>query len=349
MSPATGVLVYLSGLSKKLGIVTHQAEDEISALNMALGASYAGARAMVTTSGGGFSLMSEALSLAGMTETPIVLHVAQRPGPATGLPTRTEQGDLELVLYAGHGFFPRIILAAGTIEAGIELTHKAFNLADKYQVPVFILTDQYYVDSFYDLKRMNLDKLVNEYHFVRTEEDYKRYTFTDNGISPRGIPGFGKGLVTVDSDEHDETGRITEDHEIRDKMVDKRKKKLTQIKNDIIPPVFIGEDNYEVLIIGWGSTYNIIAEALRNLKEYRVAFLHFGQVFPLHPIINQYLNKAKFTIVIENNVEGQFCNLIQREICYKIDYKVLKHDGLPFAVEEIESEIKDILKKEEML
>lgn len=349
MSPSTGVLTYLSRVSHKFGIVVDQAEDEISALNMALGASYAGARAMVTTSGGGFALMNEALSLAGMTETPVVIHVAQRPGPATGLPTRTEQGDLEYVLYAGHGYFPRIILAAGTIEEGIELTHNAFNLADKYQVPVFILSDQYYVDSFYDLEKMSFDNLKNENHIIETDENYKRYKLTENGISPRGVPGFGKGFVAVDSDEHDEMGRITEDHDMRNKMVDKRKEKLKQIKKEILLPIFIGEEDYECLIIGWGSTFNIISEALENLKKKKVAFLHFKQVYPLHSIIEEYFAKAKFTVVIENNVTGQFSNLIQREICQKVDYRILKYDGLPFAVEEIETEIITILKKEGIL
>ena len=196
---------------------------------------------------------------------------------------------------------------------------------------------------------MNLDNLKNEYHIIKTEEDYERYKLTENGISPRGIPGFGKGFVAVDSDEHDEMGRITEDHEIRNKAVSKRKEKLNQIKKEIIPPVFIGEEDYEGLIVGWGSTYNIIFEALENLKENKLSFLHFRQVYPLHPLIKQYLAKAKFTIVIENNVTGQFSNLIQREFCKKVDYRVLKYDGLPFAVEEIETEIRDILKKEEIL
>jgi 2-oxoglutarate ferredoxin oxidoreductase subunit alpha len=343
MSPSTGVLTYLSKMSKEFEIVVDQAEDEISAINMALGASYAGARAMVTTSGGGFALMNEALSLSGMTETPVVIHIAQRPGPATGLPTRTEQGDLQHVLYSGHGDFPRIILAPGTIEEGIELTHHAFNLADKYQVPVFILTDQYFVDSFYDLNKYNLSELKNEYHFIETGENYRRYEITENGISPRGVPGYGKGLVTADSDEHDENGRITEDHDMRIKMVRKRLNKLDTIQKDIISPEFYGEKDYKGLIIGWGSTCNIISEALEYLKGEQLAFLHFKQIYPLNPIIKKYLAAAEFSIVVENNVTGQFSNLIQQETCTKIDYRVLKYNGLPFAVEEVVTEIKEIL------
>ncbi len=345
MSPSTGVLTYLSKMSKQFEIVVDQAEDEISAINMALGASYAGARAMVTTSGGGFALMNEALSLAGMTETPVVIHLAQRPGPATGLPTRTEQGDLQHVLYSGHGDFPRIILAPGTVEEGIELSHQAFNLADKFQVPVFILTDQYYVDTFYDVTKVNFTNLRNEYHIIETSEDYQRYKLTEDGISPRGIPGFGQGYVKVDSDEHDEMGKITEDHDIRIKMVKKRLSKLEKLKEDIIPPVFLGERDYKGLIIGWGSTFNIIAEALEYLSEEKLAFLHFKQIYPLHPSISRYISDAEFSIVIENNVTGQFSNLIQQEICKKIDYRILKYDGLPFAVEEVETEIRKILER----
>jgi len=222
MSPSTGVLIFLAEHAKDFGIIAEQAEDEIAAMNMAIGAWYAGARAMVTTSGGGFALMTEGLSLAGMLESPIVIHLAQRPGPATGLPTRTEQADLELALYAGHGEFSRIILAPGKVEDGFYLTQKAFNLAEKYQVPIFILTDQYFVDSYYNTACLDLSDIDIEKHIVKTDVNYKRYKLTANGISPRGIPGLGQGLVVVDSDEHDETGHITEDLDLRTRMVNKR-------------------------------------------------------------------------------------------------------------------------------
>ena len=185
MSPSTGVLVFLSQRSNEFDIIAEQAEDEISAINMAIGAFYAGARSMVTTSGGGFALMEEGVSLAGILETPIVIHLAQRPGPATGLPTRTQQGDLELALYSGHGEFPRIIFAPGSIEDAFYLTQKAFNLADKYQIPVFILTDQYLMDSYYNTRCFDVSQLNIEKHIVKTTTDYKRYKLTDDGISPR--------------------------------------------------------------------------------------------------------------------------------------------------------------------
>lgn len=184
MSPSTGLLVFLARHAKDFGIIAEQAEDEIAAINMAIGAWYAGARAMVTTSGGGFALMTEGLSLAGMLESPCVIHLAQRPGPATGLPTRTEQADLELALYAGHGEFPRIVLTPGKIEDAFYLTQKAFNLADKYQVPVFILTDQYFVDSYYNTDSLDLSDINIEKHITKTDVNYKRYMLTEDGISP---------------------------------------------------------------------------------------------------------------------------------------------------------------------
>jgi len=200
MSPSTGVWIFLTQHSKEFDIITDQSEDEISAINMAIGAWYAGARGMVATSGGGFALMVEGLSLASMIETPVVIHLGQRPGPATGLPTRTEQADLEFVLHAGHGEFPRIILTPGTMEDAFNLSQRAFDLADKYQVPVFILTDQYFLDSYYNLPSLNLSDIRNQSHVVKTNKEYKRYQLTENGISPRGIPGYGEGLVSVDSD-----------------------------------------------------------------------------------------------------------------------------------------------------
>ncbi|HSQ35053.1 MAG TPA: 2-oxoacid:acceptor oxidoreductase subunit alpha, partial [Candidatus Binatia bacterium] len=242
MSPSTGVLVEMASYAKKFPIIVEQVEDEIGVVNMALGAWYAGARALVTTSGGGFALRCEGISLCGMIESPLVLHLAQRPGPATGLPTRSEQGDLDLVLHAGHGDFPRIILAPGTLAEGFALTQKAFNLSAKYQVPVFILTDQFFIDSRSNTPVFQTGELRVEKHVVKTAMDYKRFSLTENGISPRGIPGYGSGNVCVDSDEHDEAGHITEDLDLRVRMVDKRLKKFAAIRQDIIAPKLVGSD-----------------------------------------------------------------------------------------------------------
>jgi len=337
MSPSTGVLNNLAKYSKDFDILVEQVEDELAAMNMALGAWYGGARAIVTTSGGGFDLMSEGLSLSGMTETPIVIHLAQRPGPATGLPTRTEQADLNLALHAGHGEFPRIILAPGDAEEGFYLMQKAMNLADKYQVPVFLMTDQFLVDSNFLIDRLNVSKEKIKHYLVKTNKNYKRYKLTNSGISPRGIPGFGSGFVSVDSDEHYEDGHITEDHNIRNKMVEKRLRKLIPMKDEIEPNLY-GREKYKTLVISWGSTKGVVKEALENLNKKNVSFLHFNQVFPLHNKTLNYLKKAKKIIVVESNATGQFAKLLKSE--FGVDSKsILKYSGLPFSVEELMKEL----------
>jgi len=347
MSPSTAVAVLLAEHSKEFGMIVEQAEDEISAVNMAMGAWYAGARGLVSTSGGGFALMVEGLSLAGMIESPMVIHVGQRPGPATGLPTRTEQGELLFVLCAGHGEFPRIILAPGTIEDCFYLTQKAFDLADQYQVPVFILTDQYLLESHYNIPALDPRRTPFEKHFVEARRGYKRYQVTETGLSPRAIPGFGEGLVVIDSDEHDEEGHITEDLDLRAKMVNKRLQKLDLLKKDMIPPELVGPDHYQTLIIGWGSTYHAIREALARVGREDVALLHFKQVYPLHPNTVAYLQKAKKRVIVENNGTGQFSQLIRLQTGFDVDRKILKYNGLPFSVEELEEQMKSFLDEEE--
>ncbi len=347
MSPSTGVLTFLSGQQEKFGIIAEQAESEISAINMSLGAFYAGARAMVTTSGGGFALMSEGLSLAGILETPIVIHLAQRPGPATGLPTRSEQGDLLFALFAGHGEFPRIIFAPGKTEDIFKLSRKAFDLADKFQVPVIIMTDQYLLDSSFLVSSIDVSKLKNKKYIIKTGKNYKRYEVTKDGVSPRGVPGYGKGLVSVDSDEHDEEGHITEDLDFRTEIVDKRLKKMDLIKKEIEPPELIGNKKYKTLVIGWGSTYYGIKEALDRLDNRNMAFLHYKQLYPLHSDTRKYIEKANKTVVVENNATGQFAKLIKMETGIQVDKSILKYNGLPFGVEEIVRKLKGILKKED--
>jgi 2-oxoglutarate ferredoxin oxidoreductase subunit alpha len=343
MSPSTSVLAFLAKHAKIFDIIAEQAEDEIAAINMGLGAWYAGARAMVTTSGGGFALMTEGVSLAGMLESPMVIHLAQRPGPATGLPTRSEQADLELALYAGHGEFPRIIFAPGKIEDAFTLTQRAFNLADKYQVPVFILTDQYFIDSYYNTAAPDLTKLKIEKHVTQTKKDYRRYEFTKSGISPRGVPGFGDGLVVVDSDEHDTEGHITEDLDLRIRMVDKRLRKGELLKKDNIPPELTGAKNYKNLIVCWGSTHNIAEEAMQKLGRDDVALLHFKQVYPLPDQTAEYLQKAEKTIIVENNATSQFAKLIKLHTGIDIDKKILKYNGLSFFVEELAGKLEEAL------
>ena len=335
MSPSTPVLVFLAQHAKEFGVIAEQAEDEIAAINMAIGAWYAGGRALASSSGGGFALMIEGLSLAGMLESPVVVHLAQRPAPATGLPTRTEQADLELALYSGHGEFPRIIFAPGSIEDAFYLTQKAFNLADKFQVPVFVLTDQYLIDSYYNTPQLDLTAVMVEKYIVQTQKDYKRYELTESGISPRGIPGYGEGLVVLDSDEHDEHGHITEDLDLRTRMVDKRLRKLELIKEEIIPPQLWSQQDYKNLVVCWGSTYNIVKEALVKLGRKDVSLLHYKQPFPLHSETAGYLKRAERTVIVENNATSQFGKLIKLYTGVDIDKKILKYNGLPFSVEEV--------------
>jgi len=339
MTPASELQVFVARYGEEFDMIFEQSEDEIAAINMGLGASYAGARAMVATSGSGFALMEEGVGLAKINETPIVIYLGQRPGPAVGLPTRTSQEDLNLALY-GYGEFPKIIFAPGKLEDAFSLTQIAFNMADKYQVPVFILSDQYFGDIFYNIPSIDSEKIEVEDHIIRTDANYKRYEFTDNGISPRGIPGFGDGVVVVDPHEHDEMGHITEDKNIRTKMVEKRLKKLDSIKQDTIKPELVGSSEYKKLVVAWGSNYGNIVEALENLQDEELAFLYFKQVYPLDETTINYLKQADSTIIFENNVQSQFANLIKLITDFKIDKKVLKYDGRPFSVEEIKDSLK---------
>jgi len=340
MTPGTGVLLSLAQYSKSFGILVEQAEDEIAAINMAIGGWYAGARSMVTTSGGGFALMEEGVSLSGMIETPVVIHIAQRPGPATGLPTRTAQEDLNLALYSGHGEFPRAIYAPGNLEQALKLSRIAFETADEYQIPVFILTDQYFVDSYYNIEKTDLSEVRNENRITETREDYKRYILTENGISPRGIPGYGKGLVIVDSDEHDEYGHLTENLDIRIKMNDKRLSKLDLLRKNALEPEILGDDDYKNLIVCWGSNYETLKESLKNLKNTKTAMIHFPQLYPLNYDFKKYFEKAEKIISVENNAMGQFSNLLKLELEAEIHERILKYDGTPFSAEELTERIK---------
>jgi 2-oxoglutarate ferredoxin oxidoreductase subunit alpha len=350
MTPSTGIFNFVAGKALECGIVVEQAEDEIAAINMALGASFGGVRSMTASSGGGFALMVEGLSLAGMTETPVVVGLAQRPGPATGFPTRTEQGELLFALYAGHGEFPRVIFAPGTPEQAIYLTNKAFDLAEKYQIPALVLTDQYLADSGWSYETLNLEKLRNADYRLRGDsfrnlQSYKRHAFTANGISPLGIPGDGPQLVVTDSDEHDEEGHIIEDAETRRKMVEKRLlKKMPLIKAEMGPPsLHGGSDKPDVVLVGWGSTYGVMKEVLERLAPRNAAMLHFSEIYPF-PSSEKFdylalLRSAKRTICIEHNAMGKFASLMRSETGYVFDAHILRYDGRPFTVESLSGEI----------
>jgi 2-oxoglutarate ferredoxin oxidoreductase subunit alpha len=355
MTPATGIMNYIADKAKEYKIVVEQAEDEIAAINMALGASFAGARAMTGTSGGGFALMVEGLALAAITETPVVIALGQRPGPATGLPTKTEQGELQFAIYGAHGEFPRIVLAPGTPEQAFYLTNKAFDLAEKFQVPVIILTDQYLADSQWTFAGLDLDKLKYTDYRLRGDafqnlKEYKRYAFTENGVSPLGVPGDARHLVVADSDEHDEEGHIVEDAETRIKMVNKRLfKRLPLIRQEIEPPFLYGHNEPEIVLVGWGSTFGVIKEAVDALsKRNKAAMLHFSEIYPF-PSTTQFdylklLRSAHFTICIENNATSQFAGLMKTETGYTFTKNINRYDGRPFTVDGLLGEIYAIIR-----
>ena len=338
MSPATGVLIHLARQAGEHGVVVEQAEDEISAVNMALGAWYAGGRALVTTSGGGFDLMAEGLSLCGIIESPLVIHLAQRPGPGTGLPTRSEQGDLEIARYSGHGEFPRAILAPGSAEEAFACTAHAFHMADAAQSPVFVLTDQHLLDGVQDLAPLPLPEAPPESRIKATAADYQRYAPGPDGVSPRGIPGWGQGFVRVDSDEHDADGRITEDFTVRTTMVDKRLAKLRLLSEDLaLVPRLHGPAEFRRLIVGWGSTGPAVIEALERLRPEDTSYLHCVQLYPMSPALLAYLERAERIIVIEGNATGQFARLLRAECGCAIAAEWHKYNGLAFSADEVET------------
>ena len=350
MTPSTGILTFMANHAERHGLVVEQAEDEISAINMVLGASFAGVRSMTATSGGGFALMVEGLSLAGMTETPVVVVLAQRPGPATGFPTRTEQSDLLFGLFAGHGEIPRIAFAPGTPEQAFALVNKAFDLTEKYQVPVIIFTDQHYADSEWSLDNIDLGQFEVRDYRVRGDafkalSSYRRHAFTDDGVSPLAVPGDAPHLVVTDSDEHDEEGHIVEDAETRRRMVDKRYfKKMPNIRREMEPPLVYGSDKPDILLVGWGSNYGVLKESVDVLgADQQVAMMHFTELYPLPEEgrrgFMDTIRGAKKAICVENNASGRFAQLLRMETGYEFERSIRKYDGRPFTLEGLLEEI----------
>ncbi len=339
MTPASSIMEYMAAKSKDLDLVMVHVEDEIAAINMAIGAGYAGVRAMTATSGSGFCLMVEGIGLAGITETPLVVIDAQRPGPAVGLPTRTEQGDLQFVLHAHHGDFPRAVLAPASVEDAFWVTVKAFNWAEKYQLPVIILTDHHLASSYatvdpFDLSEVTIDRGLL---FSEKEEDpaeYMRHRVTKSGISPRAFPGLGRALVVTDCDEHDEEGHLTEDAGERTSQVQKRLRKLFSLKQEIGTPRWFGPQKAETTLIGWGSTYGAIREAVDILRkeDANVNMLHLSELWPFPTeAVADVLGTAHNSYVIENNATGQLARLIKAETGRDVSGKILKFDGRPFT------------------
>jgi 2-oxoglutarate ferredoxin oxidoreductase subunit alpha len=342
MTPSSGILHYFAGKSKDMNVVFEHAEDEIAALNMAIGASYTGVRAMTATSGGGFSLMVEALSLAGMTETPVVIVLGQRPGPATGLPTRTEQGELSFAIHAGHGMFPRAVYAPSNAEESFYLTTEAFNLAEEYQIPVIILTDQYLSDSFETTEEFDLSQVTIKRGELVSEEEmkkigkykYLRHEINSSGISPRVFPGTPNALIVTDSDEHTEEGHITESADVRNRMVEKRLRKLEDLRKEISPPKMFGPEKAPTVFVSWGSTFGALKEAVEMLNSQgkNVRMIHFSEVwpFPANAFVKQ-LKEFKELIAVESNPTGQMANLITSETGIIVKKKILKFDGRPLT------------------
>ncbi|MGE4487402.1 MAG: 2-oxoacid:acceptor oxidoreductase subunit alpha [Synergistaceae bacterium] len=345
MSPGTGVFSYFAKNAKLLGSVVEQVEDEISAINMVVGAAYAGARSMTTTSGGGFVLMCEGLSLAGITETPVVVHLAQRPGPATGLATRTEQADLELALYAGHGEFPRALYAPVNVESAFRMAARAFNTAHKYQVQSIILTDQYLLDSGYDIKRPDPSSVPGPIHPIKTGKDYKRYAFPKKGeyVSPFGVPGYGEGFVSFDSHEHTEDAHITEDRSLRKAMVEKRLKKLEALTAEAVPPIVIGPEKYDTAVICWGSVFEPVKEAMEMLGCKDAALIACEQVYPLSEEFRKIISSPCRKIFVEGNATGQFSRVVRSLTGTGADETILKYNGFQFTVEELAGELDKLL------
>ncbi|MCW4002236.1 MAG: 2-oxoacid:acceptor oxidoreductase subunit alpha [Candidatus Bathyarchaeota archaeon] len=355
MTPATSLLHFLAPLDREYNMVVIQTENEIAAINMVAGASFAGVRTMTATSGGGFCLMSEGVGMIGMTETSPVILLVQRSGPSTGLPTYSAQGDLRFAIHASQGEFPRIVIAPGNVEECFYKTIEAFNIAEKFQIPAIIISDKYLAESDetaepFDQNRIGIDRghLITEDEYTGKEE-YKRHKFTTDGISPRAMPGTKGARVRTNADEHNESGYTTEDPVLSTKMADKRFKKLEtltkELKNYETTKLY-GPEDVEATILGWGSTKGPIREAIKLLGKEGVK-VNYLQIVYLTPFpvdnVQKILKSAKKTIVVENNKTSQLTSLIREHLLTTVDHKILKYDGRPFNPEALSQRIKEVL------
>jgi 2-oxoglutarate ferredoxin oxidoreductase subunit alpha len=357
MTPASSILGILAAWQYKNGMVVRHPEDEISVINSALGSSFVGARSAVGTSGGGFALMVEALSFAGVAEIPIVVFLSMRPGPATGMPTWTEQGDLLFAVNSGHGEFPKIVLAPGDVHEMASMTLKAFDLADIYQTPVILLSDKLLSESHQVILKKDIEKMFAEYIPDRgkikdniAEPIYLRYENSDDGVSPMLLPGKEGIYYQANSYEHIEDSHTTEDATPRKVQVEKRnRKQATYLKNHFSGPNFYGQEHPDILLVSWGSMKGVILEALRLLdsENIRVGFLHFNHIFPLsEELVSKHFSDigAKNLILIENNSQAQFGKLLREQTGINIKDKLLRYDGRPFYPEEIRDYVKQYKK-----
>jgi 2-oxoglutarate ferredoxin oxidoreductase subunit alpha len=340
MTPWSSVLNAVGQRAEAWGVVVEQAEDEIAAINLAIGASYAGVRAMTGSSGGGFSLMVEALGLAGCSETPLVIIEAQRPGPSTGLPTRTGQGDLSFLLTAGQGDFPRAVLAPGTPAQGFALMARAFNLADRYQLPVIVITDQYFGDTNVTHEAEDFPGAVRiERHLATGPADgpYERYALTADGVSPRRRPGFGP-VVVADSDEHTPDGHLTEDLTVRLQMHDKRLRKLQGLVQELGGITTAGPADAPLVLACWGSSLGPVQEAVDRLNAAQTParMVHLSDLWPFPAAaVRAALGKPQKLVMVEMNATGQANRLLRQETGVSAAHLVLKYDGAPLTPEYI--------------
>lgn len=360
MTPATSIIEFMTAQSKRFDLVTKQTEDEIAAILYAIGANQVGVRAMCATSGGGFSLMVEALGMAGMTETPLVVVDSQRPGPSTGMPTRTGQGDLLFVMHASQDEFPRIVIAPGGIEACYFETARAFNLAEKYQCPVLILTDGF---QAFSTRSVGVEELpFEEFKIERGKTltdaeldqlqpgEYKRYALTDDGISPRAIPGHPNAVYTATSDEHTEYGRI-EDEDAANRIAQhsKRMRKIETMKREMRMPEWYGPADAPFTLMGWGSTRYVIRQAVDelNARGIIVNALHFTDIYPLDEArLARELDRARYLIDVEGNYGAQLARVVRMYTGRAVDNKILKYDGRPFTSGEIVDAVVEMTKDE---
>ena len=356
MSPSTGVLHWMAANARDLGILVRQCEDEISVVNMVIGAAHVGSRAMCATSGGGFALMSEAIGSAGMMEIPIVVINVQRGGPSTGLPTKTEQGDLWQLLGASQGDFPKIIVSPTSIMDGFDTIPEIFNLVDKFQCPGMVLSDLTLSMGFttFDPDTINWQPEIDRGEVIsgsaQPDDEYLRYAITDSGISPRAIPGTPGHMHVVATDDHDEDGGLISDeftnpHKRRD-IMEKRQRKMEGIVELLPPPTFEGPEDAEVTLIGWGSTHDVIGEAAQMLTEAGIAtnHIHFKWLYPMdEDAINAVLAKSAYSIIVECNYTGQFARFLRSETGFKADSHIRKYDGEPFMPHHIVDGARELL------
>jgi 2-oxoglutarate ferredoxin oxidoreductase subunit alpha len=353
MTPASTILHYMIENEETFGLVVKQTEDEIAAINYAIGASFAGVRSMVGTSGGGFALMVEALGCAAISETPIVVALAQRIGPSTGMPTWTEQGDLRFALHASQGDFPRIVLAPGDVQECFFLAAKAHNLAEKYQVPVIIMSDKNLSESVFSTEKFDQSKVKIERGKIVSGPlpqlppmaRWNRYELTEDGVSQRVLPGTPNGVHVATSYEHDERGFSSESFHMRTKQVQKRARKIKAILKEMEPPKIYGPADAEVTLVGWGSMKLSVLDALPLLEQkgIKANFIHFNHIFPLdEDVVKKTLGVSKKLIMLENNSTAQFAGVLRQYTGIQMDFDILKYDGRPFFPEQIVEELEKL-------